>query len=460
LKTKGLRQTPERLERIAAAGVFLAVTLAALLAQRPAMLRGDAEEYYRMAAQYTRGETVVSVSAPFVYRVATPWLAARVDPFVSPALPRWLDSAIVGFTGVIGAPGFYAVNILGSFAALMLLVSYLRLFVSSAATRVLLVTFWMIQWHTPVRYTYFAPVNVEALFLVCMLLALLAIERLPSLPAERGALAVAAIVFAGTFVRESMLLIAVVFAIRYIDVWKSGTWRHRFLSAFPLLAGLAALVVTTRLLAVPSTPTSPIAILWDTVRTKSIFGWVLGWFFTFGPAAIALLLSVFPDLRAFLRQRPWLLAYLAGCAVLAYAGGTDTERILGWAFPIVLVLLGRALERHRGLWHRNLALVVFLVASVLVSSRIFWPIPWQAETHTSFQDLGLDWTSLMALLDKVFVIENYYANLWSHFGSGPIHAAILVADIVLTAVVVTLLARSAPAGIAPFSETNSARSTS
>jgi len=444
-------------DRVAAAGVFLAVTLAALFTQRPAMLRGDAEEYFRMAAQYARGETVVSVSAPFVYRVATPWLAARADQFASPALPGWLNGAIVGFTGVRGAAGFYAVNILGAFAALMLLVSYLRLFVPNATTRLLLVTFWMIQWHTPVRFTYYAPVNVEPLFLVSMLLALLAIERLPAVSAERGAIVVSVIVFAGTFVRESMLLMAMVFAIRYAQVWKSETWRHRILGALPLLAGLAALGVTTRLLAVSSTPSSPIEILSETVRTKSVFGWVLGWFFTFGPAPIAVLVSVLPDLRAFLRQRPWLLAYFAGCALLAYVGGTDTERILGWAFPIFLVLQGQALERYRDLWHRNPGLVVFLVASALVSSRIFWPIPWQAETQTSFQALSLNWTSLMALLDKVFVIENNYANLWSHFGSRPIHAAILVADIFLTAIVVTLLRRNSRARIAPFSESNPVR---
>jgi hypothetical protein len=28
-------------------------------------------------------------------------------------------------------------------------------------------------------------------------------------------------------------------------------------------------------------------------------------------------------------------------------GGTDTERILGWAAPVVYVLVGRALEHNR-----------------------------------------------------------------------------------------------------------------
>ena len=311
-------------ERLLVALAFLIISTAAAFTQTPGRIFSDARQYHGMQAFYAAGFTGVSADAPFVYRVATPWLAALADAVVTPALPRWLDLAIDDAAGLDGVPGFFAVNILASFTGAWLLTTYLRLFIGSAGIRLGLVLFWMLQWHAPVRYTYFNPVNVEPVFLAFLLLALIAIERMPRGAIERGAYVLSAIVFAGTLVRESMLLIAAVFAVRYYTLWRAARPAAVIdaLPAFlPLVAGGLALAVSTQFLGVPFHPPEPLAVPLEMLRTKSIFQWTLALFFAFSPVAIALIVANPRDHLRFLRSRPDLAVYLAGCAALAFVGG-------------------------------------------------------------------------------------------------------------------------------------------
>ena len=115
-----------------------------------------------------------------------------------------------------------------------------------AALRLVLVTFWLIQWHTPVRYTFFNPVNIEPLFLAFVTAALLAIERLRARRLALQAFVVTLLVFVGVFAREAMTLLAATFVGAH---WRASQRTvDRLLVVFPLLgAGTVGFVVFGRL---------------------------------------------------------------------------------------------------------------------------------------------------------------------------------------------------------------------
>src|SRR5262249_13799960 len=116
--------------------------------------------------------------------------------------------------------------------------------------------------------------------------------------------------------------------------------------------------------------------------------------------------------------------YLVACAVLAYVGGHDTERYLLWAAPVVYVLVGLALERHRAALS-SAWLIAVLVAAQAVSGRGFWAIPSPSGAVTAFSDLAGVPAKLYSVLDRLFVIDDFHWNLWSNFGSRPFHWLLL-----------------------------------
>jgi hypothetical protein len=167
----------------------------------------------------------------------------------------------------------------------------------------------------------------------------------------------------------------------------------------------------------------------------------LAWFYTFGPVALAIIGSALWTIRDVLRERPELAVYVAGCAALAFVGGTDTERILGWAYPVMLVLLGTAIKARLNVFQSYRVIAIAMTAAVLVSARIFWPIPTGPEqTATPVGALEPGWHAVVVLLDKFFVTENYYSNLWSYFGSRSVHLTLLVLDAVFASALAVFLA--------------------
>jgi hypothetical protein len=78
----------------------------------------------------------------------------------------------------------------------------------------------------------------------------------------------------------------------------------------------------------------------------------------------------------------------------------------------------------------------------IASSRILWPIPVGVDSATRVSDLKAGWSAIPLLADKFLVIDNYYSNLWSFFGSRPVHAATLAFDVILTLVIVRSIKRA------------------
>ena len=374
---------------------FVAIALWSAHSQTATRIFGDAKEYHQMAQQVASGSARVQAEGPFVFRILTPWLAASATPLVAHVIPPWLDRAIEDSSGLKGVPGFFFVNLLAALATVLLLTAYLRCFIASPLVRFLVVALWLSQWHAPARFVFFNPVNVEPIFLATLIASLLAMEKSRDRPAWVAALWVAPLVLVGTLCRESMALVAVVFAAHRSWVGPDPGWRggRAVFLLLPACAWALAMALT-RQVGVATNGDHPWAEPLRIAQTKPVFTWVLAWFFTFGPPSIALILSAPRETRDFLRGHRHLATLLAGCGVLAFAGTTDSERILGWASPVVLVLLGRAIERHGGVLSRAPVLVALLIVVHLGSSRLLWPVPIGVEARGACGTIG----SLLALV--------------------------------------------------------------
>jgi hypothetical protein len=149
---------------------------------------------------------------------------------------------------------------------------------------------------------------------------------------------------------------------------------------------------------------------------KPASSYLLAWLTVFGPL-IALPLYDWRRSARFLAEHEALLAFLSATAVLAWIGGADTERFLCWVMPVVYVLVGTSLERHwDALTWRPLAIA--LVLSQAVAARVFWSIP-DVDGGTP-APLGASASlgeRVYGFLDRLFVIDGFYWNLWSSFGS-------------------------------------------
>jgi hypothetical protein len=377
----------------------------------------------------------IRASAPWVYRVLIPWLASFPTRYF----------LLRGYTYSAIAYCYYVVNIAAALATTWLLIVWLRKFVASPGIRLIVVALFLCAWHGPARFVYFYPMYVDPPFIVFLLAGLVLIEGNRREAPGRVSPLLTAVCGLGTLCRESMILIALTFIVAH-NPWNAGPrqWRWRRdlpAVAAPLVASLLALALAHAIVS-PKFPYSATDAALLMVRQKPAFTWVLAWFITFGPAVVALIASDWRGAVDWLHAHPELAFYLAACGALGFFGGTDTERLLFWAMPIVFVLAARAIERRRHLF-TSAALAATLVLSQIVSARLLWPIPSVLTSETALRDVPSVGGRVYAALNRVVVIDDYYWNLWSFFGSRPWHALLLAYDVAFVIAIVAWTRRRA-----------------
>lgn len=318
----------------------------------------DGQVYRDMARSMPR-ELPPQGVAPFVYRLGTPLLAAALAKSQD-----WVISA-----------GFDRLNIAFNALSVALLLLVLQRHVPSVVVRLLIVVAFMVQPHSPVRYTYFQPLAVEPAMLAFLLAGLLGVEWFRSSPSPWRATTVALIVASGVIFHEAVLVVGVCMLLsaapsaphRWRERWnaleQAGAW-------LPLIGGLA--MVYTLHAWVVATPSdySALADALRWLREKSMLRYLLAWFLVFGPM-LAVPIYFWRRSLAFLREQPALFSYLAAFALLAWFGGGDTERFLVMASPVVYVLIGRSMTWAP--WGSVVAGAGLVLAQAL-SARFFAPI--------------------------------------------------------------------------------------
>jgi hypothetical protein len=412
------------LEFGAIALLFLVVSALSAFYQRVTLLRyWDADEYYWMAVLMQKDAPVIG-SAPWVYRIGTPWLASFAPkPRIANAVP------------------FFVINIASAIASALLLAIWLRRFVRSSFVRVLLVVLFIAAWHAPTRFVYYYPMYVDPLFIAFMMLGVLLVDATRHGAPERAAPVLTLVSFLGTLCRESMLLVPLAFLCVHNPLSAGkGRWRpvrDTVAALAPLAASVLALAYV-RAVAFPTEPYSASAEALAMVRKKPVFTWILAWFITFGPGVLAVICFDGRRARRFLQERPHLAFHLAACGLLGFFGGTDTERILIWSMPVIYALAGQALERHAAIL-KNAPLVIVLVIAQAVSARIFWPIPSPKYDPQPFAELPSLPAKVYDALNRLIVMDTYNLNMWSYFGSRPWHAVLLAYDVLFVVAIVAWL---------------------
>ena len=367
----------------------------------------DADEYFRTTEQLAAGQTPTR-AAPYVYRLAAPWIVATVSP------------------GNI-AGGFLVLNLVATAASTLLLLAWLRRFVAAWWIRVMLTALFVITWHAPTRFLFYYPVYVDPLLFPFLISGLIVSDRITREgPASTLVATLVGLVVAGTFVREVMLIVPIALLLSNRRYWRiARLWA-------PLIAGGIVIAITHALVQPRATDYSFAGAALQQVRTKPLFTWVLAWFITYGPL-LAVLLFGWRTAIAVFKDRVYLAWYVLAFTGLSYVGGQDTERLLYWSMPGIYAVLACAIDQNRHALH-NTYLAAVIVVTQLLSARVFWSIPSPSLGVPEFSQTPRNAWSY-GIVNRLLVIDDFHWNLYSNFGSRSFHALELALYIALAAVI-------------------------
>jgi hypothetical protein len=368
-----------RLELVLIALMFALVSLWSIAFQPQNNINGYDGMFYLNSAQQIASGQPITGPLPWIYRIGTPFLAAVVAPL----------------TGGDLVSGFKLVNIAASALTTLLLMLYLRRHVSNVYARLIVMCLFLTQWHASVRFAYFYPTSVDFWLLVFILLALLISDKIREMWHERvqhvaplqnryvwiGLLTV--VIFVGVLFREVMA----VFGITALFICNPLRWSRNptyirgvklpslaFILPFAAAGGALLLI---RALVVVNQEGYPYAFdatvyLW--LYDKRLMTYLLAWFVAFGPI-LALVLYNWRRGAGWLSERQEVVVFVLALVVLAWVGGTDSERFLYWGMPVFYVLLGKAIEDHAAWLRRSPILLFVLVFTQLLSQRFLMITP-------------------------------------------------------------------------------------
>lgn len=376
----------------------------------------DGFAYHAIAERIIQGGGLEgAAAAPFVYRVGEPWLVARLFP----------EDLIDGFQYI---NFFFAI---GCVFFLWLLAA--RLVVSSWL-RVGIVLLFVLHWQNPVRFVAHYPVYVDPALLFFGLMAtflLLELDREP----DRRFLKVAfcLLAFIGSLFREAMLVWAVAalfsrvqlgggvfIAIRNLVMTNSWRW-------FPVVLSLSAIVLTHRW--APSGGYSFYETAQQWMYKKSLGQMIYSLFMAWG-MLVPFVIYFRTELVEWFTRHVHMAVVMAGCFVIAYVGGSDTNRFFAWMMPYVLLSCAVITERVSvsHFMGKVALVVVFLLHAI--TARYFWLIPDpNVDRAAALPNLFL--TPLSSHFDYMILVPEY--------GPWQVQAKLLLQNVIATAVAYLLL---------------------
>ncbi len=231
------------------------------------------------------------------------------------------------------------------------------------------------------RRVYYVPVMIDHWDKVWLLAGLIGIHKARSWRMPWPIVFLAIVTFISVFFRGVLMLIPVM--LLFVDnpigfdrekfTFSIKSWPKKNLY-IPLFFGLLAILLCNALVIVNNEGTyAGIRLLGRIVYDMLVPTYLLGWFIAYGPL-LALVVYNWRSTLSFLMKHQYQFVCLLSVMALSWVGGNTVYRYSFWAFPIIFVLIGRAMEEHM----QEVKVPLFagiLAASVVISQRMFmlWP---------------------------------------------------------------------------------------
>jgi hypothetical protein len=330
---------------------MIALLTGLFAATQPAMVGtgSDGMHYLRMAEQ-VQSRSAVQAVAPFVWRVGTPALAAGVSSLFRVSLPH----------------AFAWVNEVAAVLAAFLFWLWLRSHINDGLTRLVVVLFFLVSPYSPGRFTFSYPMLTDSIALLFLVGGLIGLDWYRQRPGAGRAFAVTVLVAVGCAFREVVLVVALFMLVVNMRANRAA---NPALQVLPMLGGLLVLALVRWWAIAEPSDYSVVGTVLYWFKWKTAAQMTLALLFVLGPAAVVPVQFWRTTWRG-LAARPEWLVYAGTFVVLAWLGGSDTERILVFAAPVMLVHIGRGLARLR-FARANVAFAI--VATVqLIAYRVVW----------------------------------------------------------------------------------------
>ncbi len=406
-----MRNTPKIIELIITILIIVIVNLFSYLFQSPITNNDgkgmDGVEYYKVAEDFVNNKTP-EAKAPFVYRIGTPYLVSF-----------FFENDLLN--------GFKTINIIaGSFIPIMLLF-WISLFYNSSFLRILPVVLFSLTWHSPLRLSWYYPVHsdpIAVLILLKLLFLLYLVSKDESkyIIFNQNLLQISFILltFIGVFFREICVIPAFIFSLKAInfDITNLKSFkfdnfkRIQYIYLIPLIFGIFGIIIT-HILVNPIGSYSFLGALGLWIYQKSIVMNFHALIIAFGPI-IYIIFFTYLDAWNFLKKEKDLLVFLIIILFLSFAGGSDTERIIYWSFPIVYLLIINSIIKNKEKVVNILFLSIITLGQI-INMRIFLTTPDYPNNYSSVLPILTPIANKFPFLD-LFTMHGYWkVNVLSFF---------------------------------------------
>ncbi len=308
----------------------------------------DGVEYYK-TAQAFKDNIKPLAKAPFVYRIGTPYLAQLTSP------------SDINF-------GFKSINIFANIIVLLLFYFIISYFSNNSFLKIIFPIFYIIQFLGPIRFTYYYPIHSDSIALIFLFGGILI--QLKEIKNQYIYLSILG--FVGIYFREIAIIPSLVFML--MNLKNNNYKKIEFKNYFPFLMVFASMF-SIKLIASQSNTYQSYNAAFDYLYNKSIIMYIHSILIAFGPILLVLLyLKIRNKFYYDIEKKNVIKLYIYLLFILAFIGGSDTERLVYWSAPFVFGFIAFQIDKNILLNH-NKFLISILILLQIYSSRIFFIIP-------------------------------------------------------------------------------------